>query len=143
MALSQTTRCQLRLISCHLLGVLAEFIAMPHLLAWGLEMRNVVLAWFLGVVLFLAIATLAGLIWRRWIMRKPLQWALASAIGVPLAIYLLLRLLSGSGPDDAAIALETSIVAGLCALFSSAFFLAWTYLASQTQLANPGGATRP
>ncbi len=141
MALRQTTRCQLRLISCHLLGVLVEFTAMPHLLAWGLEMRNVVLAWILGVVLFLVMATLAGLIWRRWIMRRPLQWALASPIILPVAIYLLLRLLSGSGPDDAAIALETSIVSGLCALFSAAFFLAWTYLAPQQPVANEGGGT--
>ena len=89
------------------------------------------LAWILGVVLFLAMATLAGLIGRRWIVRRPLQWALASLIFLPVAIYLLVRLLTGFGADDAAIALETSIVGGLCALFSAAFFLGWTYFAGE------------
>lgn len=142
MALRQTAGFQFRLISCHLLGVLAEFIAMPHLLAWGLEMRNVVLAWVVGVVLFLATASLAGLIWLRSIMSHPLQWAMAAPIVLPLAIFLLLRLLAGSGPDDAAIALETSLVGGLCALFSSAFFLVWTSLAPGAAFPGQSGATR-
>ena len=142
MALRQAAHFQLRLISCHVAGVLAEFMAMPHLLAWGLEMHNVVLSWILGVVLFLVLATLAGLIWRRSIMARPRRWALAAPAVLPLAIYLLLRSLNGFDPGEARIALETSFVGGICALFSSALFLVWTSIAPGTASPEQIGATR-
>ena len=129
MALRQSIHLQLRLITCHLAGVLAEFVAMPQVLAWGLDMQNVVLSWVLGVMLFLILATVAGLIWRRSIMNRPVRFAIAAPAVLPLAIYLLLRSLTGFEPGDARLALETSLVGGLCALFSSAAFLMWTFIA--------------
>lgn len=133
-------RFQLRLISCHVAGVLAEFITMPHFLAWGLEMRNVVLAWVLGVVLFLALAILGGLIWRRSIRARPVRWAVAAPAILMLAIYFLMRALSGFEPSEGRIALEATIVGGLCALFSSAFFLLWEAMAPGAAPADPSGA---
>ena len=127
-------RFQLRLISCNVAGVLAEFITMPHLLGWGLVMRNVVLAWVLGVVLFMVLAILGGLIWRRSIRDRPVRWAMAAPAILMLGIYFLLRALTGFEPGEAQMALETSIVSGLCALFSSAFFLLWAVIARFNEL---------
>lgn len=128
-ALRQSVRFQLRLISCHVGGVVAEFIAMPRLLAAGLELRNVVLAWVLGVVLFLILAIVGGLVWRRSIMARPILWAAAAPLALGLTIYLLLRSLSGFEAGDARMAMEASFVGGLCALFSSGILVAWTCLA--------------
>lgn len=129
MALAQSTRLQLRLIACHAAGVMVEAVVMPHLLAAGLSMDHVVLAWVAGVVLFLIFALLGGVIWRRSIMAQPLRWGLASPPAIGLTMYLLLRALSGFDSSDARLALEVSLVGTLCALFSSAFFLAWTHVA--------------
>jgi hypothetical protein len=134
----QSARFQLRLISCHLAGVMAEFVTMPYLLAAGLEMRNVVLAWVVGVVLFLFLAIVGGLVWQRSIMARPIRWAIAAPLVLAASIYLLLRSLGGFDAADARIAMETSLVGGLCALFSSAFFLLWTWLAPA---APPGDRT--
>lgn len=130
MALRQSFQFQLRLIACHVAGVLGEFATMPQLLALGLDMQNVVLSWILGVVLFLILATLGGLIWWRSIMNHPVRWAIAAPAVLLLTIYLLLRSLTGFEPADAGLARETSFVAGLCALFSSVFFLIWTSMVS-------------
>ena len=113
---------------------------MPHLLGWGLEMYNVVLAWVLGVVLFWALASLGGLLWWRSIRARPVRWALAAPAVLSLAMYLLVRALSGFEPKEARIALETSFVGGLCALFSSAFFLLWMSIAPGAASAERSGA---
>lgn len=133
-------RFQLRLISCYVAGVLAEFVTMPYLLGWGLEMQNVVLAWVLGVVLFMLLAIPGGLIWRRAIRARPLRSAMAAPAILMLAIYFLLRALSGFEPGEARFALEAAIVGGLCALFSSAFFALWTAIAPGAASAEGSGA---
>jgi hypothetical protein len=116
-----------RLIACHVAGVLTGSMAMPYLLSWGLEIRNLVLAWVLGSVVFLALACAGSFILRRSIMAHPIRWAAAAPPVLALAIYISLRALSGFEPGEARIAMETSYVAGVCALFSSVFFLLWTY----------------
>ena len=136
-------RLQLRLIACHVIGVLAEFIAMPYLLTWGLEMANVVLAWLVGIALFLLLAIPAGLVWRRSIEARPVRSALAAPIVLMLAIYILLRSLSGFEPGDARMALDIAIVGGVCAFFSSACFLVWTALASGKAATEPNQAAVP
>lgn len=135
MARGLSLRFQLRLISCHLAGIAAQSAAMPYLLRAGLEIGNLVPAWALGVVLFLAIAILGGLIWRRQIRAQPVSSALAAPAAIAVAIYLLLRTLSGFDSAEAGMALDASLIGGLCALFSSGFFMLWTYVAP----ADPSG----
>lgn len=132
MALRQTAPFQLRLIACHVGGIIAEALAMPYLLAAGLEVRNVVLAGILGVVFFFTVAVVGGLAWRRSIMARPIQWAIAAPVGVAATIYVLVRALGGVEAADAYVAMEASFVGGICALFSSAFFLLWTWIAPVT-----------
>ena len=127
----QTVRFQLRLIICHLGGIAVEFVVMPYFLAGGLELGNVVLAWVLGVVLFFALAVAGGLVWRRSVMTRPVRWAIASPAFIPAVIFLMLGGPGGFAPDDAQLALEASLVGGLCALFSSMFFLVWAYFTSR------------
>lgn len=135
MAVGQSINLQLRLITSHLAGVLGAVAAMPQFLGLGLNMQNVVISWVLGSALFLVLATATGLIWRRSIAYRPVRWAIAAPAVLPLTIYVLLRLLTGGESADASFALDTSMVGGLCALFASAVFLMWTFLA-------PAKATR-
>lgn len=142
MAMRQSLRFQLRLITCHAGGVVAEFAAMPHLLAAGLEMDNVVLAWIMGAVLFLILATTAGLIWRRSIMTRPARWAVAAPPVLAVAIYVLVRSLGGSDPADHQLAMETALVGGLCALFSAGLFLLWMRISPARPQGTQSGARR-
>jgi hypothetical protein len=90
-------------------------------------------AGILGAVLFLFVAIVAGLIWRRSIMAAPLRWALAAPVILPVAIYLALRLISGFDPSEARMAADASLVSGFCAVFASAIFLVWSRMAPPDQ----------
>ena len=129
MPLSITARFQFRLLASHIAAVLGGAAAMPALLAGGLEMRNLVLAWIAGAALFLVVALVGGFIWRRSIPARPLRWALAAPPVLMATIYLGLRALSGFEPDEARATFEISFVSGICAVFSSAFFMLWTAIA--------------
>lgn len=129
MALSQSVRFQFRLIFCHVGGVAAESVMMPYILAAGIQMRHVVLAWVLGTMLFLTLAIAGGLVWRSSIIAQPIRWGLGAPVALALTIYLLLRSFSDFESGDARIAMEAGLVGGVCALFSSGCFIVGTCVA--------------
>ena len=118
-------RLQLRLITSHLAGAVAALLSLPYLLAAGLELQDVVLASFVGVAAFLALAIVGGLIWRRAIMARPIHAALAAPVALTMSIFLLLRVSSGLDADHARLAWEAATIGGFAALLSAAIFLLW------------------
>ena len=119
---------QLRLILSSLGGVICAVFFTPFVMPL-LEIGNVVLAGGLGALLFLLIATISGFVWRRSIMAAPIRWGVAAPAVIAAVIYASLRLAGGSDPTEAELAAAASLVAGFCAVFASAIFLAWTIIA--------------
>ncbi len=128
----RSLRFQVRLLVSCIGGVLAALFMAPYALPL-VQIGNVVVAGILGVVLFLLLATAAGLIWRRSIMTAPIRWGLASPVILPVTIYLALRLISGFDPSEARIAADASLVSGFCAIFASAIFVVWSRMAPVDQ----------
>ena len=121
-------RFQVQLALSCLGGVLTALFMAPYVLPL-VQIGNVVVAGILGAVLFLLVATAAGLIWRRSIMTAPIRWGLAAPVIVAVTIYMALRLISGFDPSEAQIAADASLVSGFCAIFASAIFVIWTRMA--------------
>ena len=125
-------RFQLRLILSYLGGIMCATVMAPFVMPL-VEIGNVVVAGVLGALLFLLVATIAGFVWRRAIMAAPVRWGLAAPVVIAAVIYAGLRLSSGSDPSEAELAVDASLVAGFCAIFASAIFLAWAVIAPVEQ----------
>lgn len=121
-------RFPLRLLLSCLGGVVVALFATPYVLP-VLQIGNLVVPGILGALLFLLVAIVAGLIWRRSIMAAPVRWGLAAPPVIAVAVYLGLRLIGDFGPSEAQLAADASLAAGFCAIFASAIFLLWTRLA--------------
>ena len=121
-------RFQLRLVLSCLGGVLFALFVTPYVLPL-LQIGNLVVAGILGALLYLLIAIVGGLIWRRSIRALPVRWGLAAPPVISVTIYLGLRLVGGFDPSEAQLAAGASLVAGFCAIFASAIFLLWTHRA--------------
>lgn len=123
---------QLRLFLSCVGGVLCALLMAPYVLP-VVEIRNVVVAGALGALLFLIVATIAGFVWRRAITGAPVRWALAGSLVIPAVIYAGLRLSNASEPPERELALDASLVAGFCAIFACAIFIAWSVAAPVKQ----------
>lgn len=121
-------RFQLRLVLSCLGGVLLALFVTPYVLPL-LHIGNLVVAGILGALLYLLVAIVGGLIWRRSIMASPVRWGLAAPPVIAVTIYLGLRLVGGFDRSEAQLAADASLVAGFCASFASAIFHLWTHLA--------------
>lgn len=114
----------MRLVLSCLGGLLSALFVAPYVLPM-VQIGNVVVAGILGAALFLLVAIVAGLIWRRSIVAAPIRWGLAAPVIVAVTIYLALRLISGFDPSQAQIAADASLISGFCAIFASAIFVIW------------------
>ncbi len=125
-------RFQLRLILSYLGGIMCAMFMAPVVVPL-VDIGNVVVAGVLGALLFLLIATIAGCIWGRSIMAAPVRWGLAAPVVIAATVYAGLRLSGGSDASETELAADASLVAGFCAIFASAIFVAWTFIAPVNQ----------
>lgn len=128
--MASSVRLQLKLVACHLAGIVAAIAAIPYLLAAGLDLRSVVLTSVLGFAAFLVLATVGGLLGRHFIEARPVHAALAMPAVLAASILMLLWALSGFAADGAWLARDAAMIGGLSALFSAVIFLLWSTLSS-------------